>query len=387
MTAIRGFELFAADLPFRVRFRHAAADRTTSDSLFLRCVLADGSEGWGESLPRTYVTGESRDGAFELLAGQVLPSLLDRGFSSLREVETFLAACDGRAPASVLAPEMPQTAAWCAVDLALLDAFGHAEGRSPLAAAGTGFPAGLRYSGVLSTETGMRKRLLLLAHRLMGFRAVKLKLDAGAGPRELAVIRRWLGSGVDLRADVNMGWTGEQAARAMPELARFGLRSFEQPVPADDLEAMASLRAGTGLDVMADESFSTRASLERIVARRAASAVNARISKCGGLVATLARCREALAAGLAVQVGCQVGESSLLSAAHLRLCAAVGDVRYAEGCFGTLLLGEDPASPELRFGRGGTPPSLPALPGLGVRIDRERLALHTTRHRVVGAVA
>jgi predicted alpha/beta hydrolase len=92
------------------------------------------------------------------------------------------------------------------------------------------------------------------------------------------------------------------------------------------------------LDVMADESFHTRESLEKLIGRRAATAVNARISKCGGLIATRNRCREALAAGLWVQVGCQVGESSLLSAAHLRLCAAVGVVRYAEGCFGRLLL-------------------------------------------------
>jgi hypothetical protein len=101
--------------------------------------------------------------------------------------------------------------------------------------------------------------------------------------------------------------------------------------------------------------------------------VNVRISKCGGLVAAHARCREASDAGLLLQVGCQVGESSLLSAAHLRLLSALAPlrpgVRYAEGCFGKHLLREDPAAPLVQFGFGGRPPPHPPGGGLGIRVD------------------
>ena len=116
-----------------------------------------------------------------------------------------------------------------------------------------------------------------------------------------------------------------------------------------------------------------------LIERRACTAVNARISKCGGLVATLARCREARAAGLDVQIGCQVGESSLLSSAHLLLSQAVGRVRWAEGCFGLHLLREDPAAPRLQFGYGGRPPRRPPGPGLGVTLDEKILGRHATR--------
>jgi muconate cycloisomerase len=99
-----------------------------------------------------------------------------------------------------------------------------------------------------------------------------------------------------------------------------------------------------------------------------------RISKCGGLVGAYARCREALDAGLMLQVGCQVGESSLLSAAHLTLLSALAPltpgVRYAEGCFGRHLLREDPVSPSVQFGYGGRPPRRPAGTGLGVQVDQ-----------------
>ena len=182
-----------------------------------------------------------------------------------------------------------------------------------------------------------------------------------------------------------MGWTVDEALASMHAFAPYGITSYEQPLAAADLEGQSRLVAESGLDVMADESFHTRESLEGLIERRAATAVNARISKCGGLIATLNRCREALAAGLWVQVGCQVGESSLLSAAHLRLCAAVADVRYAEGCFGLLLLAEDPVSPLLQFRRGGHPPAPPPAAGLGVEIDEEILSRYTVRRRVLEA--
>jgi L-alanine-DL-glutamate epimerase-like enolase superfamily enzyme len=48
MAAVIGLDLFAVDLPFVVTFKHAAAARRTSDSVFLRVRLADGATGWGE---------------------------------------------------------------------------------------------------------------------------------------------------------------------------------------------------------------------------------------------------------------------------------------------------------------------------------------------------
>jgi L-Ala-D/L-Glu epimerase len=87
--------------------------------------------------------------------------------------------------------------------------------------------------------------------------------------------------------------------------------------------------------------------------------------------------RSSLDAGLLLQVGCQVGESSLLSAAHLALLSALAPlrpgVRYAEGCFGRHLLREDPASPLVQFGYGGRPPPRPPGAGLGVQLDQTML--------------
>ncbi len=105
----------------------------------------------------------------------------------------------------------------------------------------------------------------------------------------------------------------------------------------------------------------------------ACTAVNVRISKCGGLLAAFNRCMRAPEAGLTVQVGCQVGETSLLSAAQMILIAAVRRVTFGEGCFGLHLLREDPVTPLMQFGYGGRPPAFPKGPGLGVRVGENIL--------------
>src|ERR687892_1347472 len=130
MPTVTELRLFAVDLPFKTAFRHAAAARITSESLFLRAGLDSGAEGWGEALPRAYVSGESRQGAFALLRNAILPALVGRTFQSLPDLVSFLEKCDGKAPTDWVGPEVAQTSAWCSVDLALIDAFGRAGGQA-----------------------------------------------------------------------------------------------------------------------------------------------------------------------------------------------------------------------------------------------------------------
>jgi hypothetical protein len=108
MATVTGLQLFAVDLPFKTAFRHAAAARTTSESLFLRVGLDSGASGWGEALPRAYVSGESRQDAFALLHDAVLPALVGRAFGSLSEVVSFLEKCDGKAPPEWVGPDVPR---------------------------------------------------------------------------------------------------------------------------------------------------------------------------------------------------------------------------------------------------------------------------------------
>lgn len=374
-------ELRAVDLPFRVKFKHAAAERTRSESLFLELRCEEGFSGWGESLPRAYVTGESRDDAFELLRERVLDRLVGLELEDFAASERFLTECDGKAPASWVLPDVPQSAAWACVDLALLDLSGRRFGHHLVPSC----PPTWRHSGVLSTGHGWGALKSAFKQRLFGLRQLKVKVDTTTTPKELARLRAVIGRGADLRADANMAWEPDDAIAAMKWMSAFGLRSFEQPLAAQDIDGLARLVKETGLDVMADESFSDRSSLATLVQNRAVTAVSVRLSKCGGLVASRRRAFEATDAGLWFQVGCQVGESSLLSAAQMALLFDCPPARYVEGAFGTHLLERDPGVPRLEFSWGGKPPKAPTGTGFGIDLDRAVLDSATTQKARAGS--
>jgi len=384
MTRIRAFELFAVDLPFRQPFEHAAASRVASDSIFLKCITESGTTGFGESLPRDYVTGETREQAFLLLKEKVLPHLVGMAFQSVGDVRSFLQRCDGKAPPEWVPRHIPQTAAWAAVDLCLLDTVGRRFNEPIRFGSQNRVDPAFRYSAVLPAGRGLPFLTSLLRIRLFGFRHAKLKVASEGAVPAVRLARLVLGRRLDIRVDANMAWDLPQAASVMRSLARYRIHLFEQPLKVDDIDGLAQLVKETRLGVMVDEGVTDRESLETLIARRACTAVNIRIAKCGGLVAAFNRCLQARAESLTLQVGCQVGESSLLSAAQVILLAGLQGVKYGEGCFGRYLLREDPAGPLMQFRYGGRPPALPKSPGLGVQVDEKVLGRFSVKRETIG---
>src|SRR4051794_24228447 len=59
---IRSLTAYVVRLPLKRPFKHASTTRHESDNVLIRCELADGTTGWGEGVPRSYVTGETPDG-------------------------------------------------------------------------------------------------------------------------------------------------------------------------------------------------------------------------------------------------------------------------------------------------------------------------------------
>src|SRR5215467_14384159 len=109
-------------IPLTRPVRHASHSRTSTDNLVVRCVLDDRTEGFGEGVPREYVTGETIDTALDLLRRSDLPA-------QLTPCADFAAAV-ALAERFRLAPvpgddrDCQGNAARCAVELALLDAYG-----------------------------------------------------------------------------------------------------------------------------------------------------------------------------------------------------------------------------------------------------------------------
>jgi L-alanine-DL-glutamate epimerase-like enolase superfamily enzyme len=108
--------------------------------------------------------------------------------------------------------------------------------------------------------------------------------------------------------------------------ARHLVSLLEQPVPADDLDAMAAVTRESPLPVFADESVQDVSDALRIAAKGAANGLNVKLMKLGGLAACRDVAAIARAAGLDVMVGCMDETALTVGAAAALACGMPGRV-------------------------------------------------------------
>lgn len=373
MSTVAGVDVLTVELPFRFSFGHALAERSSSTNVVVRVRLADGTVGYGEGVPREYVTGETVDGAVTALTERLVPRVLGARLADVDAVLELLSALPVTANDGSL-----QTAARCALELALLDAAGRHFGCSVQRFLG-GRPAPVVvYDAVLPFSSPKKLVALAVAIRALGVRQVKIKVGADLEKElhSLELLRRGLGSDVDLRVDANCGWTADEAFAALERMRAFRISAVEQPLAADDLDGLARLTADVPEEVIVDESLRTVEEARTLAERSACNAFNIRVSKCGGLLPSLEIAEVAREHGLFTVVGAQVGESGILSAAGRHAAAAIVTPRYVEGSGGRLLLRGDLTAENVLPGRRGWARTFDG-PGLGVTVREDVVARQT----------
>ena len=359
-------DIYRTSIPMR-GFEHAAAARELAEAIVVRLELADGTVGWGETLPREYVTGET----LESVAGDIENILWPAALVGDPEGK-YLPAADG---------ERPITAACCAVALAMYDAARHAVNPyvGSVKVQERPFPP-VRVSGVLGSSDPARTVRQLRRMRWFGMRHFKLKLGLGEelDAENLRVVARRIGKAVrkgrcSLRVDVNGAWPADQTPDRVAALVGCGVEAVEQPTRCD-AAAFAELARRCKLPLVADESMVTLADAETLCRDGGSNVwLNVRLSKNGGIWHCLGIIEAAADASVPMGIGCMVGESAILSAAQRRLLSLAPMPRFVEGNYGKFLLADDLAARRVRFGYAGRLKRL-AAPGLGVVVDAEKLA-------------
>ena len=371
-------------IPLRRRIRHASHTRTETDNLVVRCVLEDGTDGHGEGVPRDYVTGETIDTSLDLLKrSDLLPQMDD-----CHDFDRAVGLAERFRLAPVIGDERgcEGNSARCAVELAVLDAYGQHFDKpmsdvTRLLAPEIHQPqARVRYSGAITTARGMKTLQAAIVFRVYRFRQVKVKvgMEGYDDLRRLAVVRRWGGRKLDVRVDANEAWTPANVVERIRSLEPFGISAVEQPLPHADAAFLREVRQQVCTPIMLDESLCGRFDAERAVEGQMCDLFNLRLSKCGGFIPTLRLAQFAKQHGLGCQLGCQVGETAVLSAAGRHFASSVAGLRYLEGSYDRHLVRESLATSDLTFGWGGWAAALPG-PGLGFTVDPAALKRVTVR--------
>lgn len=377
---ISSIDSFLITLPFRLSFKHSLAARDHSENLIVRVTIQDGTKtfvGMGEGIPRDYVTGENPAGALSAVAKEYAPLLLGRSFARPEEIVDILTA----EWTHIKLHARPQGASWCALELALLDAAGQCAGKtvSELVSCVQGpmrtdLPDAITYGAVVPFGGKKALAAILWFYRAYGFKTVKIKVgkDLELDLHRLAIARSVLGPDVIIRVDANCAWTFDQTLHAAEQMRVFGVKSYEQPIPADRLEELASLTKILPEQVLADESLCTVDDARYLAENKICSAFNIRISKVGGILAARQISAIARQAGIACHMGAQVGESGILSAAGRAYAAIEPLFDNYEGSNNFFLLKQDITDENLNVGFGGRGKVLKNH-GLGVNVKNQRL--------------
>lgn len=368
MTGVRSIEAATFPVPFRAAFRHASASRAEAANVIVAARSHGGAVGYGEGCPRPYVSGETVASAAAFVRAHAAELAAD-----VRDAPTLRAWAESRRAEIDRNP-----AAFCAVELALLDLFGKEAGAPVEALLGLPPLAGrFPYTAVLGDAPRLVYWWQLRRYRRRGFRDYKVKATGDLG-RDRWRLRQFAGSEARVRVDANNLWESADVCIRHVQALQLRLYAIEEPLRQDDLAGFARVGEECAARIILDESLLRAAQLDGLGGGGRWIA-NVRVSKMGGILRSLEAAERAAALGIPVIVGAQVGETSILTRAGLTAMLAAGpNLDASEGAFGTHLLRRDLTRASLMFGDDGAVNAdregLGAAPGLGLAVREDALA-------------
>ncbi|MGE0474072.1 MAG: mandelate racemase/muconate lactonizing enzyme family protein, partial [Nitrospirales bacterium] len=353
------------EIPFRQAFAHATATRSGTEGLLVKALTSEGGVGMGEGCPRFYVTGET------LATSQVFfeaHRTTWEQFKNLEDMTNWMTANVQQLDAN--------PAAWCAVELALLDVWGKESGQTVETVLGVPeLREPFQYSAVLGTDSLTVFHKQATQFSALGFSDFKIKVSGRLNEdrQKIEMLNGLSLEKMRIRLDANNLWKHPDEAMEYLEALRYAIWAVEEPLQVNDYEGCRTINRKSGLAIILDESFLREEQFQSVQADPQTWIINIRISKMGGIQRALTVARQARVAKIPIIIGAQVGETSILTRAALTVANQYRDILLAqEGAFGTYLLEHDITDTPLMFGKGGKldPQSLLDRPGLGLTFSK-----------------
>lgn len=286
--------------------------------VLVRVRLSDGAVGVAEAPPRPTIYGETPHSITGIIAQELAPRLVDRPATDLSPMQAI----------------RNNHAAKAAVDIATHDALAQSRGQALLpmlhahVSAGSGQRADkIRVSYILGI--GDEEAVLAEARRVfgLGVRVLKVKVgrDWPADLRRIRALQEEFGAEMAIYTDANECLTAVDAPRRLAQLAEMGVLYCEEPLPVEQIQARAALRAGGHLPLIGDDSAFTVRDLQRELALDTFDILNLKTARTG-YTESAQMLAMARAAGKGVMVGSQA--CTALGTARAGLFAALPGVDH-----------------------------------------------------------
>ena len=219
-----------------------------------------------------------------------------------------------------------------------------------------------------------------LEFRKRGFRAFYLKIGLGTARdvSDLSALREALGPEALIRGDANGAWTPTQALSEIRVLEPIGLDWIEQPVTEDDFDGFERVARLSPVPLCIDQGVNTNQLAYDAIRRRLADVICSDIHRVGGLMAF--REMAAMAQLANIQVCRHAGpEFGISGMAHVHLMATIANATLGNQTYATTIADDIVNEPTDAFEDGAL--RVPQGPGLGVTVDRDKVARYAEMYR------
>lgn len=356
-------EVFGVEVPLvGAGFKNAYITKTKQRSAVVRLTDDDGLVGLGNIDPSPGYSAETIEESLQMLAQRLAPAALGLDASNTHTLSAHL----DRQTSGFLDAK-------AAIEMAVTDMMGRRHQVCVSNLLGGSVVDKVYFNawiGIVSPEEAAAEARRWHA---AGWRSAKIKVggDIHADRDRVAAVRQATDAQFKIRVDANAGYSVDQAIALGRLLEPYQLELMEQPVAADDLQGLKSVKEAINIPLMADESVTDFDSLIRIIRLQAADIVKLKVMKQGGFLRTSRMMAAAEAAGLSVVIGHGFG-LGINTMAEILLASTSKAVLSGLECVGPIKTVDDIVTHKLDLSAGEL--TVPHGLGLGVTVDEDRLS-------------
>lgn len=363
---IEKIDLYPVRYPMTMRFKffEGPVSGGGRPAIIIKITAADGTVGWGESVPIPRWGGETAEGALACLRNYLVPVLKGQDAMDLEHLHALM----GKEIANGFSTSYPITKA--GLDIALHDLLGKAQGKGLAELWGLKTPDELVLSWTLNPVGLDEVEGLIQKGRERGYKNFNVKI-APDKRFDLELCRRVKKAVPDgfLWADANCGYDPATALEMAPKLADAGVAVFEGAMHPHCLSGFQALRKQGALPIIMDEGCISPVDVAEFIKLKMLDGVAMKPSRCGGLVSAKAQI-ELLKQERLAFLGSGLTDPDISLAASLILFGAFGLDRPA-ALNGPQFLGASVLKRPFAVQDGKI--KLPKGPGLGIEVDEDKV--------------
>lgn len=370
---IEKIDAYRVKIPLRTPYHLSKVYGTlTHCDVVLVCVAGAGVQGWGEADPGGLAfSGDTAESVMDDIRGGIAASLIGRPLHDWISPE-------GRPSLS--------GAVSAAFDVAAHDAIARLNKQPVWQLLGDKLRDQVEVLWPTSSGSADDDLQIINTRFPEGFRTYMLKMGDKPIAHELARVSQVLDqmpSGVKIMVDANQGWQREEAIAFARGAADMPLVLMEQPVAASDLAGMHAVREVATVPVSVDESLQQPTDADKVIGAAAADVFSIKVSKNGGLQASLGIARQAADNGINLLMNSMI-ELGITQSASLHLaCVLPNLLDCGHAYMSTLRMADDVTDFSEWIVKGRA--LLPDKPGLGVNVDMNKISAYLQDEFHVGS--